>query len=88
MSNNRVNRKVLGAPSNTTGPIGWVQLAEDAERDAEKACSRSKQLTEAATINIFCPLSTTCGDFTNFTPLTSSGRNRSFFGKSSQYFPI
>lgn len=50
MSNNRVNRKVLGAPSNTTGPIGWVQLAEDAERDAEKACSRSKQLTEAATI--------------------------------------
>ena len=44
MSNNRVNRKVLGAPSK------WVQLAEDAERDAEKARSRSKQLTEAARI--------------------------------------
>jgi hypothetical protein len=43
-----VKKKMLGTPS--TAVSGWIQLAEDAEQDAEKALTRSKQLKEAAQI--------------------------------------
>lgn len=51
MPNRNVKRKVLVNTPNTQNKMGeWIQLAEDAERDAAKARERSKQLTEAARI--------------------------------------
>jgi hypothetical protein len=49
MSKTKSKRKVLDNQSNKT-PVGWVALAEDAERDATKARERCEQLTEAARI--------------------------------------
>jgi hypothetical protein len=44
-----VKKKVQGTPNVSTNS-GWIQLAEDAERDAEKALERSNNLKEAARI--------------------------------------
>jgi hypothetical protein len=44
-----VKRKMIGTPNIAERSV-WVQLAEDAERGAEKALTRSKQLSEAARI--------------------------------------
>jgi hypothetical protein len=50
MPNKTVKHKVLDTPNTTNKSTEWIQLAEDAERDAAKARERSKQLTEAARI--------------------------------------
>lgn len=47
MSKTNVKKKCLDVPSKE---IGWIQLAEDAERDAAKARERSEQLSKAARI--------------------------------------
>jgi hypothetical protein len=49
MPNTSVNIKRIGMP-NVTERSGWARLAEDAERDAEKALTRSQELSEAARI--------------------------------------
>jgi len=50
MSKTNVKHKILDARSNSVKKSPWIRLAEDAERDAEKARLRSDQLTEAARI--------------------------------------
>jgi hypothetical protein len=49
MPKTSVKIKMIGTPNRNEKSV-WVQLAEDAERDAEKALTRSKQLSEAARI--------------------------------------
>jgi hypothetical protein len=49
MSKTKVNKKML-RQSKIEVSVGWIQLAEDAEQDAEKARLRNKQLSEAARI--------------------------------------
>lgn len=48
MSKTSVKKKRLDEASNVKS--GWMELAEDAERDAVKARKRCEQLTEAARI--------------------------------------
>lgn len=48
MSNKNCKRKILRQSNNPAS--GWIELAEDAERDIVRARLRIKQLTEAARI--------------------------------------
>lgn len=50
MPNIIVKKKMLDHSSNAKESAGWLQLAEDAEKDAKKARLRSEQLSEAARI--------------------------------------
>jgi hypothetical protein len=49
MSNKKAREKTLDVSSNVRKSV-WIQLAEDAETDANKSLIRSRQLKEAAKI--------------------------------------